>query len=328
MRIGRHGRTARGSAPAIAARSLIGGTAVALALGVAPAAEAAPAPDIVPSGPDASQKPAGSGGRSGSFNSDNADDILARSASTGDLRVYPHSGSYQGTATFQAAQKILGDTRGFRWIGQGDFNGDDYADVAGITKADGRLLIALNAGGLNGEHTLQTGYTSSYGWNSTDLAFTGDVNGDGADDMLARRKGTNSTYAYLNKGADRPAFGAPLLLAQTGAGVVDQKLADVTGDGTPDLLSLKSNGELHMRDYKVNAPQGQSYLIGTGYNSNTALVVNDYNVDEKADLLGRTGNGTLRGYLNSGSWNPGNPRAIFGSPVPIGHGWNANDIIS
>lgn len=313
-----------------AARGLIGITAIAFAVGMAPGAVATPAtPDIVPSGPDAGTMSAGSGGRSGDFNDDSADDILARNAANGQLRVYPHSGEYQGTSTFQAAQMILGDSRTFRWIGQGDFNGDGFADVAGITRVDGRLLIALNNGGLNGTDTLAAGYTSSYGWNSTDLVFTGDIDGDGNDDIAARRKGTNSTYAYINdRNTERPNFGAPQLLTQTGGGVIDQQLADITGDGTPDLLSLRSNGELHMRDYRTNPPQGQSYLIGTGYDVNTALLVNDVNLDDKPDLLGRTRNGTLRAYLHGGEWDTANPEAVLGRPEAISYGWNTNDVIS
>src|SRR5947208_1843240 len=59
---------------------------------------------------------ASSGAGSGDFTGDGAKDILARYAATGELKVYPHSGTFNGLATYTPASTINFGWNGLRWI--------------------------------------------------------------------------------------------------------------------------------------------------------------------------------------------------------------------
>jgi hypothetical protein len=136
---------------------------------------------------------------------------------------------------------------------EGDFNKDGVADVATLNE-DGGLNIFLNSG--NGVMKLSYSDTTSLAGtlthNTLQLA-SADLNGDGCDDLAAMDVWTNQVHVWLSK-CDGT-FAAPVSYNVTptsgasffygGGGIA---LADVTGDGHPDIVAVSA-------DYENGAPQ-------------------------------------------------------------------------
>lgn len=321
---------------------LVTGTSAAAALtavALAPAASAAPAHKpvavadheghLTPAARMSTQASSG-GARSGDFTGDGVADILARDARNGALKVYPHAGSYQGTATYRPAVTVNYGWGGIRWIGQGDFNGDHLADVV-YADSSGVMRIAPHSGAFNGTATLNSGRTIGTGWNINDIIFTYDYDGDGFDDVMARRAGTGDTYIYFNNGGidSTATLQAPQLLISGGDGDILQTMEDVTGDGAPDLVFVQGNGIMGLFDFTVDGDG--TYALGYGWQTINAITVSDVNVDGRPDVLGRrASDSALALYAHTGNWAPNSDNLAFGtfhSPVVIGTGWNINNVI-
>ena len=280
---------------------------------------------------EVSTKSTGGGARSGDFTLDQAPDILARNASTGNLVVYPHSGVYQGTATYQPAVVINGGWGGIRWIGQGDMNADGAPDVVYVDSG-GVMRVAAHTGTFAGLGTLGSGQVIGTGWGINDLIFTDDFDGDGFTDILARRAGTGDTNIYFNNGgiSGTTTLQAPQLLLSGGNGDVEQTMGDFTGDGLTDLLFVQSDGVLGLFDFEVGET-GATYTLGYGWGIIDRLTLADVNRDGWIDILGRRTNGTFYDYRHSTLWAPdadGIAYSTVQAPQLLGTGWNINNVIT
>jgi hypothetical protein len=270
------------------------------------------------------------GARSGDFTGDGVGDILARDAGNGQLKVYPHSGTYQGTATFQSPVTINHGWGGFRWIGQGDITGDKLADVVYVDSG-GVMRVAAHSGSFSGTGTLLAAQVIGTGWNINDLIFTYDYNADGFDDVFARRAGTGDTYIYFNNGGlsgTGTLQAAQLLLSGPAGADVDQSMGEFTGDGSPDMLLVQTDGVLGLFDFEAS----QTYTLGFGWEAINAITVTDVNRDGRPDVLGRRrSDGALLSYTHTGTWAPAADRTAYGTlraPVRIGSGWQINNVIT
>jgi len=283
---------------------------------------------------EVSTRSSSGGSRSGDFTGDGVGDILARDARNGQLKVYPHAGSYSGTATFQPAVTVNFGWGGMRWIGQGDLNGDHLADVVYVDTS-GVMRVAPHSGAFSGTGTLRAGDVIGTGWTINDLIFTYDFNGDGLDDVLARRAGTGDTYIYFNNGGlnGTATLQAPLLLLSGPVGIdVDQSMGDFTGDGVPDLLFVQNDGVMGIFDFMANGEVGETYALGYGWQTINAITLSDVNIDGRPDVLGRrASDSSLMSYTHTGTWAPTADRTAFTTlraPILLGTGWNINNVIT
>jgi VCBS repeat protein len=326
---------------------LVAGTGMAAAVGVlalaptASAERAAAAPweaaghtvhlDVDRAG-GMSTKSTGGGARSGDFTLDGKVDILARNASTGNLVVYPHSGTYNGTATFHGAVIINGNWGAIRWIGQGDMNADGAPDVVYVDSA-GVMRVAPHTGTFNGTGTISSGVVIGTGWTINDLIFTDDFNGDGFVDILARRAGTGDTNIYFNNGgiSGTTTLQAPQLLVSGGVDDVEQTMGDFTGDGLTDLLFVQKNGVMGLFDFEAGET-GATYTLGYGWETINRLTLADVNLDGWVDVLGRrASDSTLQGYRHSTQFAPdanGIAYSTLQAPQLLGTNWNINNVIT
>jgi hypothetical protein len=272
---------------------------------------------------------AGSGGRSGDFNGDSRADILARQASNGLLKVYPHSGAFQGTATFRAAVTINSGWGAMRWIGQGDLTGDGNPDVIYVD-ASNTMRVAPHSGTFNGTSTLTGSVAIGSGWQINDLITTADLDGNGLDDVIARRRGTDATYVYWNDaGLNGTSTLSPAEPLVTGTAVdIEEVFADFTGDGVLDMLFVQNDGVMGLYD---PATRG-TYAVSYGWGIASAFVVSDVNGDGWNDVLARRrSDGALLAYRHSKTWAPASDGTAFGTltgGVSLGAGWNTNNVIS
>ena len=98
----------------------------------------------------------------------------------------------------------------------------------------------------------------------------GDVNDDGADDLLARAAG-GDLHVYINQhGSGLNTFSRTPQIVGTGWGAYNEiNLADVNADGYDDLFARASNGELHVyinqHGTGLNTFFGFFEIAGTGW---------------------------------------------------------------
>src|SRR5262249_2523928 len=109
----------------------------------------------------------------GDLNLDGHSDLLTQTA-TGDLYVYPGSGSINATTTFWSGTNI-GSWAGHTNLALGDLNGDGIADLLSQT-ANGDVYVYPGSGHINATTTFWSG-TKIGNWAGHNHLVLGDLNG-------------------------------------------------------------------------------------------------------------------------------------------------------
>ncbi len=125
----------------------------------------------------------------GDFTSDGVSDVMALRRSDGTLWLYAGAGN----GRFFAPQQVGAGFTGYRHILEaGDFDGDGYRDVFGVTAGGALVLFSGNGfGGWRSQRQVGAGWQ-----NFTQVFSAGDFSGDGYPDVLAARPdGTLWEYA-------------------------------------------------------------------------------------------------------------------------------------
>jgi hypothetical protein len=199
----------------------------------------------------------------GDWDGDGHADLMARDTS-GYLYLY----SGDGASHFGARVRI-----GTGWnsmtaiVGVGDFNGDLHMD---LMARDGLGRLYLYPGDGAGGFLART--PSGTGWNvMTALLGIGDFNGDGFVDLIAR---DNLGWLWLYRGNGDGGF----ISGRLGCGLGWQNFTalvapqDFNGDGYVDALARTSSGYLYLYPGNGTGWWKQAKLIGSGWNSMTAIV--------------------------------------------------------
>ncbi|MFC8502749.1 FG-GAP-like repeat-containing protein [Pedococcus sp. NPDC057267] len=197
----------------------------------------------------------------GNFDGVPGTDIVAREPSTGALWLY----SGTGAGGFRSSKVIGSGWQIFSQIfSPGDWDGDGHPDLLGIVKSDGslRMYRGDGAGGFLGMRVIGTGWAGYDG-----LMTTGDFDGDGAPDFLARNTANGDLRLYRSDGSG--GF-APTKVVGTGWNVFTALLGlgDWSGDGHSDVLGRLADGSLKMYPGDGRGGWTAPYpIIGTGWNS-------------------------------------------------------------
>ncbi len=206
-----------------------------------------------------------------------------------------------------------------------DINGDGLLDLVGF-KSDG-VYVALNTGTGFGPTTkwgndFGTASVVAYASNSANPRLVQDINGDGLPDIVGFANG--GTYVALNTGTGFAA--ATVWLADFGinAGYTTQDtyprtLADINGDGLPDLVGFKSDGTYVSINTGSGFQTAAKWLADFGTSTATVYpsqkgyprYLADVNGDGKADIVGFAIFGvwvslsTGTGFNSSTQWSAG-----------------------
>jgi hypothetical protein len=124
------------------------------------------------------------------FNGDGYPDVMARNSANHDLYFYPGN----GTGSIGGGTDVSNNWSAFDTIfSPGDFNGDGKADVLARNASNHDLYLYTG----NGTGGLNAGVDISNNWSAFDTIFSsGDLNGDGCTDVLARHATSHELYLY------------------------------------------------------------------------------------------------------------------------------------
>ena len=211
----------------------------------------------------------------------------------------------------------------------GEIGGDVSVNLPGV-ELSGRLSLAIN----NTAAPILEAITFGPQNNATTAVVIGDVNGDTLPDLITGNRG-QETLVYLNDGSGDPFDSlAAIPIGAERDPTTALALADLNGDGAPDLLVGNAAGAPN-RVY-LNFGDGTFLLadpakigsIGdnTG-NGTTALAVADVDGDKDLDLVvGRSG-ATSQVYRNKGLNTADDVWAGFDAPVAVGAAGNTTALV-
>ncbi|WP_255768214.1 GH25 family lysozyme [Pseudarthrobacter sulfonivorans] len=238
------------------------------------------------------------------FNGDGKGDLLARKPD-GSLWFYPGN----GIGAYGTPKKI-GD---YGWeafdafAGVGDFNGDGKNDLV-ARKPDGTLWLYPGTGRVD---SVSNGYAGAIkiglaGWDAFDtITGVGDLNGDGKNDLLAR-KPNGSLWLYKGTGkvdAINSGYQGAVKVGDYGWDAFDQLFGagDFNADGKNDLMARMPDGTLWLYPGDGTGTPGATVRIGTGWNVYDRIL-NGWNLtsDGNPDLVARRPDGSLWAYSGTG----------------------------
>jgi Ca2+-binding RTX toxin-like protein len=211
-----------------------------------------------------------------------------------------HSGAYllrRGDGTFfledvnsnQVTGHLVGAVGAeWRFIGNGDFNGNDVSDMLTVRDSDNMLHVHT----MGSNQVVGAGFVGQVGgeWN---ILGIGDFNDDGTDDILSQRDGDGMLHVHQMNSTQ---VSGSAFLGQIGTEWNFLATGDFNNDGTSDLLwQHDSNGQVLIHNIQSNQVVGSAVVGQIGYEWHFAGS-GDFDGDHTDDVLWQADNGTLLVY--------------------------------
>ena len=177
----------------------------------------------------------------GDFDRDGRSDVLARIATTGQLRLF--RGTSNPRAPLAAGTTVPGTGwNSFDALVGGDFDGDGRSDV--IARRPGGTLRFFRGTGTTAP-LFATGVDFGSGWQTVTTILPGDIDGDGRTDLVARRP--TGTSLYRGAASATVPLAAPVALGAVAWPSATVFLpGDFTGDGRDDLVARRADGSAQL----------------------------------------------------------------------------------
>ena len=239
------------------------------------------------------------------LNGDGKPDMVIANAGDNTVSVLFNSTPTGATSANFAAQPTFSTGIGTFFVTTGDINSDGKPDLIVVNNSGVAVLVNTTApgaasGSFTAQHTFAAGLSP---WS----AAASDVNGDGKVDLIVANYNDNTVSVLLNTtapGATVPSFAA-LQISPVGSGPRSVAVADVNGDGKPDLIVTNSIGGSVSILLNTNVPGANllrfapAVTFASGQIPN-AVSVADVNGDGKPDLVvANQGTNTVSVLLNT-----------------------------
>ncbi|MCQ9163012.1 GH25 family lysozyme [Arthrobacter sp. STN4] len=247
-------------------------------------------------------------GPANGFTSSGSTGLLAKTGS-GNMMYYPTSSSHFGAASTIATG----------WGANAVAGSQALAGQQALTSPND--VISADANGIlwnsaaTGTGQLQPPYPIGRGWTGLKSLHVIDWNQDGIPDILAQwSSGTMTVYA----GTTGPGFAAPITVGTAGWGNIRITTGKwVSGAPYPGVLGINAAGQMFYWANQSGGTLSAGNQIGTGWGPLRIIMV-DFDLDSRADLLAVDGQGLMRLYRSNGSGN-----FVAETRPVVGSGWAA-----
>ena len=236
-----------------------------------------------------------------------------------------------GDGTYKPVLTYMSGGFGVESVAAADLNGDGRRDlvVTNCAKAgsgtcpasDGTLGVLLG----NGDGSFQSAVTYSTGGIGSWSVAVADVNGDGKPDLIVVGYDPSSAVGVLlgnGDGTFQPARNYGL----SGGNAVSVVVADVNGDGKPDLIVAILGGAVDVLLGQGDGTFPTVAAYGSGGTDTWSVAVADVNSDDKPDLLVANSCGIANCTSGTVGVLLGNGDGTFQPALTYGSGGNSNSI--
>jgi YD repeat-containing protein len=228
----------------------------------------------------------------GDFNGDRRDDILTRTETGSWYVIESHPSSapdtYKGEFRINSWGSYLSADDGWGQTFVGDFNGDGRDDIAKFDDRDAnnkQWWVRVSSGKEFNAPNVWAGQQSFSP--TTGATVTGDFNGDGRDDILFKKAGSQSWAIAVSDGSRFNVFDSGIVTSVTWS---NMGVGDFDGDGANDLLGWNQSigrwETIHYSDHHGLSLDDTAWgnALGSIVQAN-GLHIGDVNRDGRDDLV-------------------------------------------
>lgn len=191
------------------------------------------------------------------LNGDNIPDIIVANTSSNDVSIFQNT-STPGAVSFAAPVSHITGSGPFD-VAIGDLNNDGKPDFAAVNANDHTLTIFRNTG-ANGTIDFADSVSYPLGAYYPQNVAISDIDGDGHPDIVLASPDESYVLAFKNLTSGNTFSFAPSTTYQAGNGIIGLTIADVTGDGAPDIITASHNSNtFSVLPNWVNAPHISSF---------------------------------------------------------------------
>ncbi len=203
------------------------------------------------------------------FDGDGFGDVATSNQMDNTVSLFRNTSS-AGLISFDSKKDVPVPITNASFISSADLNGDGKIDLAGATNVNGAYYILTNKS-TNGVLSFPDPLYSSNFFESSELRI-GDVDGDGKPDLVStsRAEGRVSVLKNLTQ-ADSIYFDKAVYY-QADQAPVSAAIADLDGDGLPDLISANTSIDISIFRNFTAAPFITSFTPVIGGNGASVMI--------------------------------------------------------